>query len=206
MKGLLLKDWYMMKKTCRAYLLLIVVFLAASVWTDDNAFLVFYPCVLTGMIPVTLLSYDERSGWDRYCGALPCTRAEFVTGKYLMGLLAQLSVLALTAAAQAARLRMTGAFSWHTLAARLGVVWSLALLAATLTPPLMFRWGVEKGRLAYYVVIGIICGGSVVVGLSGMALGAALPSGTLAGMVLAALGLYALSWRLSVRLYEKREL
>lgn len=206
MRGLLLKDWYMMKKTCRAYLLLIVVFLAASVWADDNAFLVFYPCVLTGMIPVTLLSYDERSGWDRYRGALPCTRAEFVTGKYLMGLLAQLSVLALTAAAQAARLRMIGAFSWGALVTRLAVVWSLALLAATLTLPLIFRFGVEKGRLAYYVVIGIICGGSVVVGLSGMALSAALPSGTLAGMVLAALGLYALSWRLSVALYEKREL
>lgn len=205
MKGLLLKDWYVMKKTCRAYLLLIVVFLAVSVGADDNIFMIFYPCVLAGMIPVTLLSYDERSGWDRYRGALPCTRAEFVTGKYLIGLLTQLAVLALTAAAQAARLCRSGAFRLSDWAALLAMVLSLALLAASLTPPLMFRLGVEKGRLAYYVVVGVICGGSVAIGMSGVALSSEISAAALAGMVLAALGLYVLSWRLSVALYKKRE-
>lgn len=36
MKGLLLKDWYMMKKYCRAYLLIAVVFIAVSLFSNDN--------------------------------------------------------------------------------------------------------------------------------------------------------------------------
>lgn len=63
MKGLLLKDWYMMKKYCRAYLLIAVVFIAVSLFSNDNMFFVFYPCLLCGMIPVNLLAYDERSRW-----------------------------------------------------------------------------------------------------------------------------------------------
>ena len=61
MKGLLLKDWYMMKKYCRAYLLIAVVFIAVSLGNEDNMFFVFYPCLLCGMIPVNLLGYDERN-------------------------------------------------------------------------------------------------------------------------------------------------
>ena len=63
MKGLILKDIYMMMKYCRAYLLIIIVFTAVSFVDNGNLFLVFYPTILCGMIPVNLLSYDERSRW-----------------------------------------------------------------------------------------------------------------------------------------------
>ena len=36
MKGLLLKDWYMMKKYCRAYLFIAVVFIAVSLFSNDK--------------------------------------------------------------------------------------------------------------------------------------------------------------------------
>ena len=66
MKGLLLKDWYMMKQYCRTYPVIAVAFMALSLVDSDNLFFVFYPCLLCGMIPVTLLGYDERSGWVQY--------------------------------------------------------------------------------------------------------------------------------------------
>ena len=44
MKGLLLKDLYMAAKYCRAFLLIVVVFLAVSFFGDDNIFFVVYPC------------------------------------------------------------------------------------------------------------------------------------------------------------------
>ena len=40
MKGLLLKDWYMMKKYCRAYLLITVIFFAVSCVSDNNLFFI----------------------------------------------------------------------------------------------------------------------------------------------------------------------
>ena len=64
MKGLLLKDFYMAAKYCRA-------------------------CLLCGMIPVNLLAYDERSRWLEYSGTLPYTKAQIVSGKYLVGIIVQ---------------------------------------------------------------------------------------------------------------------
>ena len=63
MRGLLLKDIYMAAKYCRAYLLLAVVFIPVSFASSENLFMIFYPCLLCGMIPVNLLGYDERSRW-----------------------------------------------------------------------------------------------------------------------------------------------
>ena len=70
MKGLLRKDLYMMGKYCRSYLLLVIVFLCVSVFSSDNLFFVFYPSLFSGMIPVSLLAYDERSRWTQYSGTL----------------------------------------------------------------------------------------------------------------------------------------
>lgn len=206
MKGLLLKDWYVMKKTCRAYLLLVVVFLSISVFGGENVFMVFYPAMLVGMIPVTLLGYDERCKWQITCAAMPCTRAQFVSAKYLIGLLAQLATLALTALAQALRMTLNGGFHWLTWGTLLAVLLAMSLLTAAITPPLMFRFGVEKGRILYCVTVGLMCGGSTIIGLSGALDAAPFTVTALVGMVAAAAAVYALSWRLSIALYQKREL
>ena len=74
MKGLLLKDWYMMKMYCKSYHFIAVVFVALSLVSNGNMFFVFYPCLLCGMIPVNLLGYDERSRWMQYSGTMPFTK------------------------------------------------------------------------------------------------------------------------------------
>ena len=62
MKGLILKDLYMMKHYCKSYLIIAIVFLIVSLSdTVANMFFLFYPCMLCGIIPINLLGYDERS-------------------------------------------------------------------------------------------------------------------------------------------------
>ena len=104
MKGLLLKDWYMMRKYCRIYLVICLGFLFLSLMDSENMFFVFYPCLLTGIVPVNLLAYDERSRWLQYSGTLPYTRAQIVSGKYLIGLLIQAAVLSATGIVQSIRM------------------------------------------------------------------------------------------------------
>jgi len=207
MKGLLLKDVYMMKKYCRAYLLIAVVFIGMSVFSNDNLFFVFYPCLLCGMIPVNLLAYDERSRWMRYSAALPYTKAQIVSGKYLIGLFAQLAVFAATALAQAAKM-ITG----HTFIPEEFLVLMLMLLAvstfsSSICLPFVFRFGVEKGRTAYYIMIGFVCGASVLA--SGVLRGAyrieIRPNLVLTLITLAGIAAYVLSWYLSVVFFRRRE-
>lgn len=208
MKGLILKDLYMAVKYCRAYALIAIVFLGVSVVNGDNMFFLFYPCLLCGMIPVNLLAYDERSKWLLYSAALPYSKTQLVTAKYLIGLMAQLVVLFATGVTQAVRMHLDGSMDLAGLVLLLSTVLLLSALASSIAMPFMFRWGVEKGRIAYYVMIGIVCASSFLAEdlLQGIAAGSETVGGVTPLFCLGAAALYALSWYLSVKGYEKRQL
>ena len=207
MKGLLLKDWYMVVKYCKAYLLISLVFIGASIMSDDNFFFILYPCILSGMIPVTLLGYDERSKWDQYCAALPYTKAQIVSGKYLIGMAAQIGMLVLSTVVQGIRMQVKGTFSWESFGSILSMLVAISFLAPAVSLPPMFRWGTEKGRMAYYISVGLICGISAfLVSVSGITVLGSLPSSTAMLLLgLAALVAYGVSWYLSIVFYRKRE-
>jgi len=62
-----------------------------------------------------------------------------------------------------------------------------------------------KGRIAYYVMVGIVCAASVI---ASRLLGGDLqiqPTLPLGAVCLASIVIYALGWYLSVRFYQKRE-
>ena len=98
MKALLLKDFYMMKKYCRSYLLVMIIFAGLSVfdptWRTSSLSLL---CLMAAMMPVTLLAYDERSHWNEYCAALPYGKWDVVSSKYVLCLINQLAVTAVFA-------------------------------------------------------------------------------------------------------------
>ena len=208
MKGLLLKDLYMMKKYCKSYLLITVVFIAVSFASSENLFFTFYPCLLCGMIPVNLLGYDERSRWLQYSETMPYTKGQIVSGKYLIGLGTQIAVLLITGIAQAIRMSVSGAFVLGEYLVLMMLLLIMTLLASSITLPFMFKLGVEKGRMAYYIMIGVVCAGSIISSnllLAGIQTEMKL-NGFLPIICLFGIGIYALSWYLSIVFYKKREL
>ena len=208
MKGLLLKDFYMMLKYCRIYLIMVTIFIAVSFVNSESLLFVFYPCMFCGMIPVSLLSYDERSKWLQYSATMPYTKAQIVSGKYLIGLCVQTAVVIVTAIAQAVRMSLDGVFAWEEYLVLVLMLTAMALLTSSISLPFMFKLGVEKGIMAYYVMIGVVCGGSVVASklfeesvAQEISLNAVLPV-----LCLLSAGIYALSWYLSIVFFKKREL
>ena len=205
MKGLIRKDFYMIWEYGRMLLLMSAVFLGMSLFaSDDNFFFVVYPVLFAGILPVTLISYEERDGWNRMCDAMPVSRRMQVNERYLMTAFCFLVLYLLTLGLQAAVLLPKGnAEKLKELACLLPGV---GLLAPAVMIPVTLRWGVEKGRFVYYVFIGVI----VALGLIGAnALSdapteAAPPALWLLPLI--AVVLFALSWLLSIRIYEKREL
>lgn len=209
MKGLLLKDFYMAAKYCRTYLLIGIVFIAVSFAgaESQNMFFVFYPCLLCGMIPVNLLAYDERSRWLEYSGTLPYTKAQIVSGKYLVGIIVQGAMLIAVGIAQGVRMHLAGTFGWGEFALFMGSIYAMAAVTSSISLPFMFRWGVEKGRIAYYCMIGFVCAA----GYLGSVFFAQGSAQTVSGRVMLVLfflvgtGIYAASWLASIALYQKRE-
>lgn len=207
MKGLLLKDAYMIGKLCRAIILIDILFIALSFWGDGNMFFIVYPCILSGMLPMTLISYDEREKWDKYAGTLPYTRAQMVSAKYVIGLCGNGIVWVLTAAAQAFRMANGGELALKGYLALLMTLMAVSLIAPASLYPLVFRFGAEKGRIFYYIVIGAACAGSMFLTHVDTALAAKRNALWISAVLFAAaVLLYTASWLLAVVFYRKREL
>lgn len=207
MKGLLLKDLYMMKAYCKSYALFVVVFLAASL-INGNAFFIYYPCLMCGMIPLSLLSYDERSRFIQYSVSLPVTRAQTVSAKYLVGLFTQGAVLIVAGIVQGLRMKANGSFVPDEFAVMMLSMLVVSMLASAIPLPFVFRYGVEKGRIALYVMVGFVCASAVLLskGINGMPRERILPAQLFAILAVLGIGVFALSWYLSVAFYKKREL
>lgn len=207
MKGLLLKDFYTVIKYCRAFILIILVFLTVSCFGNDSVIFIFYPLIFAGMIPVTLFSYDEREKWNITCETLPCTRAQYVSGKFLIGLSFEIAVLILAAIAQAVRLSKAGVFNISEYFSLIGIMFVFCIIAPALVLPLFFHFGVEKGRIANLIVLGFLCAGTTaLMGLDIIKFDMTASVSFMPIVCMIAIVLFALSWLLSVWLYNKREL
>ena len=204
MKGLLLKDFFTISKSLRAFLLIIVVFACLPGFN-----MAVFAVVYAALLPMTAISYDERCKWDTMAAMLPYNSTELVVSKYLLGYIAVLGAAVL-------------ALIVHTVYGQVGVsagsdyVSSIAggafsgLLIMALSLPAIFKFGVEKGRLLFFVILlAVFGGGAAAMAMTG---GGALSSLTVGmskglglALVLALVAINALSIFLSIRFYSKKE-
>lgn len=200
MKGLIIKDLYMTLKYCKFLFLADVVFIAVSFVSNDNVMFMMFPILFAGVIPITLLSLDERSGWTVYSGTLPYSEAQIVSSKYLMGAILGLITSAVILGCMILHMSLLGEADIAGNAALIGILFAASLLLPALCLPFCFKFGTEKGRIAYLVVIFLITvamgnflgGGSILENVKGI-----LPI-IPAAMVL----LYAASWVISIALFK----
>lgn len=197
MKGLLLHDWYQIKKYCRVMGIMALFFLVLYA-VGGETFCLFYPVLLISLMPMTMLSYDEKSGWNRYCQNLPMPVETYVQGKYVMGLICLLPVL-LCAGGMLLVFFGQGRLTLQEVSQYMDLLCLMGLVNPSLTLPFLFRFGTEKGRIAYYLVLGGLCGAVVL--LSPYMNDLSLPTAIL---LPAAVLLYAASSILSVKGYKRR--
>lgn len=201
MKGLLLKDFYMTIKYCRMLLLLVLLFAAVSVMSN-SVFITSYPFIIAGVLPVSLYAYDERSGWCGYADAMPYSRAQRVSAKYISALTLICLVLLISMAGR--ELTEDNFIEDFSL---LLVMCGMGLLSAACMLPFVMRFGSEKGRWAYYAIIVLACLAAFAASDSGGGSGSTIAAGPAPlGILAACAAIFALSWFVSIRIYEKREL
>lgn len=216
MKGLLLKDAYQMWSYTRWIILMSVAMMLMGTFfmKEGSNFFMLYGGLLLGILPMTLLAYDQNGRFSAYSAALPVTKGQIVGGKYLIGLCGMVLAELLSMTALAAAQLLWGTVTVQLTVATLLQVAMLTLLGNIILLPLAYRLGYQKARYAYYLCIGLLA--SFLASFMGYfvssgdnALNSLLPAqGSLLVLVVvlaAALALYALSWRLSVAWYGKAE-
>ena len=84
MIGLVYKDLMVMKKTLALYMIIFAVYGYMSIAYDQGGLLYAMVLILSSMVPISTIAYDERSKWDRIANTTPLSRREIVVAKYLL--------------------------------------------------------------------------------------------------------------------------
>ena len=144
----------------------------------------------------------------QYSGTMPYTKAQIVSGKYLIGLFSQLALLLLMGAAHAVKMMLAGDFVPGEFAVLMLLMLIVSTLSSSISLPFIFKLGVEKGRTAYYVMVGFVCAASFIVSnLFKGQLGTEIkPNLVLAILAVVGIGIYVFSWYMSIVFYKKREI
>ena len=209
MIGLLLKDLLNLKKVVKQYLLILA---AMSVWAyfaGNPGFVCMYVVLCSAMLVLTSFSYDEYAHFEKYALTMPIGKKTLVQEKYLLLLLTVVggTVLGLGTGALM-NLALNQKLS-EILIMGLGVG-CVFLVSYSLVLPMIFKNGVEKARLT---MVGIY----VVMFLAVYAMAKLLSAGralevlarlehVLPVIILAVvLGIFAGSYRISLKIIERKE-
>ncbi len=221
MKGLLRKDFYVMFAVCRAFIFICVLYIVVSTvgrigMARNEPTLSFeirnFIGIFAGIIPITLLSTDEAGGWNVYGLTLPYSRGLIVLSRYVFGLVTVGASALLFAAADTAAGLADGFFTPEVTVFSTSLLFTVGLMPSIVGLPIMYFFGVERGRLAYLFVMIALMSGFTAFTLADIDIGAdaagILSDGYVlaAAMLAAALLLYAASCALAVMLYKRRDL
>ncbi len=199
MKGLIIKDLYMTLKYCKMLFLMEMVFVVVSFLVTDTMFMMF-PILFSGVIPITLLSCDERCGWTVYSGTMPYSEVQLVSAKYITGPLIGSITSAVILGCMILHMSLSGDADIAGAAAVVGILFAASLLIPALCLPFCYKFGTEKGRIVYFVVIFLVAIGarSVIDPDSG-----SLNFTGITAIIPAAVALlYAVSWVISAALFK----
>lgn len=205
MKGLIVKELTMMKKG-NAVLFLFACFLYISNRSITSTIL--FLSLMFSFLQTSNIASDEMSKWTVFSLALPFSRRDIVTSKYTI-------IAGITLVCAAVNLAVSGVMSAMgngSLTSGLSSV-CLTLVTGLIYPaialPLTYKFSAEKGRIIFSLIVSGSAGIagylifdkdiSTTIGTIGMNTAVLIAAA-------AVVVLFAASWLLSIKVYEKREL
>lgn len=152
MTGLIKKDLYLMKSNLKLILIIFVVFTISSINQESNN-LYFMPALVSTMLFMSTFSYDEYNKWNTYAPALPTGREKIVIAKYLVTLLLNIVVFIITIALSLIVGKIEGNLNVEEVFQTIAGILVATIIIQSIIYPLIYKFGVEKGRIWLFVGI-----------------------------------------------------
>jgi ABC-2 type transport system permease protein len=202
-KGLLLKELYNLEKQARSLLLVFAFYLFFSLIGETGNMFGGVVFIMMVMLVITSLAYDERCRWDRYALTMPVSRKEIVLSKYLLGLI----LLTFALLMNILFLVLFGSSPLGDVFILTLSLFGIGLISLSILLPLMYKYGVENGRLLLILVLFVPMAAVLMISRMGLAppgeaFMQALPIIILVIMVLVVL----LSILVSLRIYQNKDM
>lgn len=215
MKSLVLKDLLNIGHNAKSMLFILLVFAIALIPFSGVEGYIFVCAILCSMMIVTTFSFDDNSKWTRYAMIMPVSKKESVGGKFialaifcavgsLFGLVVG-SIGGLISNKITLDLIGIGELLFLTL-----ISWVIALIFGSMSIPLVFKFGAERGRVlllvSFLIPAGICFGVYQLLATLGVTL-----TDQLVFILLCCSPLLALAWcyvmyQISYRIFAKQEI
>ena len=160
MKGMLIKDFRLLKNQGKSLLLmLLVVAIFMNFITDVGpAFIVGYITIIFSLFTATTISYDEFDNCYLFIMTLPVTRKKYVNEKYIFALLSIVCTWVLgtvlgTILLQAQPAAEMNAADW--LGSCIGYIFA-AWICVSIMLPIRLKFDSEKSRYANFIMIAVV--------------------------------------------------
>lgn len=218
MKGLMIKDF---KTICGVQKTTLIFSLVFAIWFSSMGMAeaaMGYVIIFSVFISMSTISYDDFNNGTVFLFTLPFERKEYVTGKYLFGiLLGALGAVIGVLGNIISGVIKGGAIEWKEMLGAALMILAVGILMLAVALPMQLKFGAEKGRLVTMLVYGAM-GVILSFGFISLSEGAVNVSDLWAwvqganGVALAViaaviyLACITASYMLSIRIVEKKEL
>ena len=208
MMGLIIKDLLLIKENWKQLLIFALIFIVIGL--EGNRILTFVPIFLSLMVLLSTFSYDDYNKWNSYAVTLPNGRKNIVRAKYVASI--GLSVLAILFTYLMIMISgiMNHQLNLEETTVTLLGCWSAVVLLQSFMYPLIFKVGLEKGRIFLFV---LFIGVSALLGLVFQNIKISLPAEVISFLEhylviilpLVMIILLSISYKISEKIVQKKE-
>lgn len=206
MKALILKDLYVLFNQKKILISLTAIFVFMSFYFEDPGLLLTFLTLLCIIEINSSLTYDETSKWNRFANTLPIKRTEIVKSKYVLSLIFIVLVVIISLPVFLISNAVTNSFTINEIFSIFCIIISGLLFILSIIFPVFIKFGIQTGRIVLmatvlipFVGINIVSNGTFFNGIF------ELLNNIRLFIPLFLIVMFYISYKLSVKLYEKKE-
>ena len=153
MKGLILNDLLSIRRMLKTLAGIFLIFMVAWAVGGQPATGAMMLCIMGASYILNLFSYDEFYHWEKYLRVLPVSTKQVVLSRYAtFGIMASATAVISLVYLLVLNTPMQEILSVLLMTVVLNVYFAAVMI------PVAYKWGVQKGRLIFMLVLGVLSG------------------------------------------------
>ena len=154
MKGLLIKDILNMKNYMKQLVLVLIFFIAYGIFLKNGTFVGTMITLMLSMQVITTMSYDEYAKWDKYALTMNINRKDIIISKYIFFTISIIIgiVVGITTSIAINQIAKLDTGMNEIIVTAIVVPCVFAILFSIIIP-VVFKTGVEKGRIVMMLIL-----------------------------------------------------
>lgn len=152
MRGLLIKDLKILSQQKRVWMLMVLISVIMLFSTSDFSFIIGYVTILASIVALSTISYDEMDNGYTFLFTLPVDVKGYVLTKYILSI--GISTLVWGLANVLFLVAGKGVYGVEDFVSAV-LLLVVALMMQFVMIPLQLKFGAEKSRIVYLIIMGV---------------------------------------------------